>query len=151
MPNVTLNGKPYSFPDGTSIPDACRHLGIEVPTLCHDDRLKPGGACRLCVVEVKGWNRHATACNTALIEGVDLSTHSPAIEDVRRTLLELLVQNYPVEAIEQWPEKEFHRWLKHYQVPLVGSNRAIPLTSELPGPTHDLGRDDPSVGAFLNQ
>jgi len=111
-----LNGQPHHFAAGTTILAACRQLGIDVPTLCHDDRLKPGGACRLCVVEIKGWNRHATACNTVVTEGMEIETHSPAIEDVRRALLELLAHDYPAEAVERGPEKPFHRLLKHHHI-----------------------------------
>jgi formate dehydrogenase major subunit len=125
VPAVTLNGQPLQFADGTTILSACRQLGIEVPTLCHDDRLKPSGACRLCVVEVKGWNRHATACNTALMDGMEIETHSPALEDVRRTLLELLAHDYPVEAVEHWPDKPFHRWLKHYHIAVTAQVRRL--------------------------
>ena len=92
MLEVTINGQQREFAEGTTLLAACRQLGIEVPTLCHDDRLNPSGACRLCVVGIKGWNRHATACNTALTEGMDIQTHSPAIEEARRTLLRLLAQ-----------------------------------------------------------
>ena len=81
MLQVTINGQQHEFPTGLNILVALRQLCIEVPTLCHDDRIKPCGACRLCIVEIKGWKRHATACNTALTEGMDIQTHSPAVED----------------------------------------------------------------------
>jgi len=129
VPAVTVNGTCHHFPDGTTILAACRHLGIAVPTLCHDDRLKPSGACRLCLVEIKGWNRHATACNTALIAGMEIETHSPAVEDVRRTLLELLVHDYPGELVERSAEKEFHRWLKHYRIAVPEDTRGISASS----------------------
>ncbi len=114
MPAVSINGQKYRFTEDTTILAACRQLGLEIPTLCHDVRLKPSGACRLCVVEVKGWNRHATACNTALSDGMEIETHSAPVEDVRRTLLELLAYDYPAEAVERRPENEFHAWLKRY-------------------------------------
>src|SRR4030095_7344458 len=118
VPAVIINGQSHCFPDGTTILTACRQLGIEIPTLCHDDRLKPCGACRLCGVAIKGWNRHATACNTFLMERREMETHSSAIEDVRRTLLDLLADDYPAEAVQQSPGKTFHRWLRHYRIPV---------------------------------
>ena len=87
MLEVTINGRPHEFPAGISILRALREIGIEVPTVCHDDRLEPSGACRLCSVEIAGWNRYATACNTPLANGMSIQTHSPGVEDVRRTLL----------------------------------------------------------------
>src|SRR5437016_1665358 len=113
---VTINGQRQEFADGTTILAACRQLGIEVPTLCHDNCLRPFGACRLCVVDVRGSARPLTACNTLLVDGMEIRTHAPEVEDLRRTLLELLAQEYPAEAVERWPEKEFHRWLTHYGV-----------------------------------
>ena len=78
MLRVTINGRAHEFPAGLTILDALRQLGLKVPTLCHDERLKPGGACRLCEVEIAGWSRYATACNTPLASGMVIQTHSPA-------------------------------------------------------------------------
>lgn len=125
MPAVTINGQPCQFAPGTTILAACRQLGIEIPTLCHDDRLQPSGACRLCVVEIKGWNRHPTACNTALLDGMEVLTHSPEIEEIRGTLLELLAHDYPAEAVDRWPEKQFHQWLRYYEVAATGRTSKI--------------------------
>lgn len=122
MPVVTINGESFLFTEGTTILAACRQLGIEVPTLCHDDRIKPNGACRLCAVEVKGWNRYPTACNTVLLDGMEILTHSPEVEEIRTTLLELLAQDYPADAVEKWPEKPFHQWLRQYEINVTGGD-----------------------------
>jgi formate dehydrogenase major subunit len=122
MLQVTINDQRREFPDGVTILGALRQLGIELPTVCHDDRLEPSGACRLCSVEIAGWNRYATACNTPLANGMSIQTHSPGVEEARRTLLRLLVENYPAEAVCAFPEKEFHRYLAQYDVvPANGS------------------------------
>ena len=70
MLHVTINDRAHEFPAGLTILAALRQLGIDVPTVCHDDRLEPSGACRLCSVEITGWNRYATACNTPLANGM---------------------------------------------------------------------------------
>ena len=114
MLQVTINGQRHEFPVGLTILTALRRLDVHVPTLCHDDRLKPTGACRLCSVEIVGWNRHVTACNTPLTDGMEIQSHSPGVEEARRTLLQLLGENYPAEAARQFPEKEFHRYLANY-------------------------------------
>src|ERR1051326_3323947 len=87
MFRLTINGRPCEVREDTTIMEALRQLGEDVPALCHDERLQPSGACRLCVVEVKGWNRHATACSTPVLDGMEIQTHSPSVEDARRTLL----------------------------------------------------------------
>jgi formate dehydrogenase major subunit len=116
MLRVTINGRPCEAPEGATILDALRAHGTDVPTLCHDERLHPSGACRLCVVAVKSWSRHATACNTLLLDSMEIETHSPAVEDARRTLLRLQAADYPAAAVMQAPDKPFHHWLRHYGI-----------------------------------
>lgn len=116
MPAIILNGQRREFPEGTAILSACRSLGIDVPTLCHDERLAPTGGCRLCVVEIEGWNHHPSACNTVVHDGMQIRTHTSAVEQHRRTLLQLLADGYPADAVTAAPDKEFHRWLIHYQI-----------------------------------
>ncbi|MGZ4984743.1 MAG: 2Fe-2S iron-sulfur cluster-binding protein [Chthoniobacterales bacterium] len=70
MLRVTINGEAHEFPKGLRILDALRRLEIRAPTLCHDERLKPCGACRLCEVETVGWSRYATASTTPLTDGM---------------------------------------------------------------------------------
>ena len=100
MLRVVLNGVPTGVPEGATILDALRRAGIHVPHVCHDDRLAPVGACRLCIVEVKGVARPVAACTTPLAQGLEVTTHTPALEAERRTLLRLLAERYPAEAQE---------------------------------------------------
>ncbi len=116
MPSVRINDTSHSFPDGLSILQAVRQAGIELPTLCSDDRLKPMGGCRLCVVNVQGWSRPVPSCTTPLVDGMEIDTHEPDLENHRRTLLKLLAQDYPLESVAQAPEKEFHRYLSQYGI-----------------------------------
>jgi formate dehydrogenase major subunit len=125
MLHVTINGQPKEVQQGATILDALRAAGIEVPMLCNDDRLQPVGACRLCVVEVKGWDRHATACNTPVLDGMEIQTHSESVEQSRRTLLRLLAHNYPPEAVERDPAKPFHHLLREYGIPLTRGATSI--------------------------
>ena len=66
MLQVTINGQSHPFPEGLTINEALNQLDIEVPTLCHDDRIDPYGSCRMCSVAVKGVNGLVTACNTQI-------------------------------------------------------------------------------------
>ena len=121
MLRVTINGSPHVFHQSVSVLAALRSVGIEVPALCHDDRLKAYGGCRLCVVQIKGLPRPVTACTTSLTDGMEIETHSPEIEQLRRTLLNLLARGYSEQAIDQWPDKEFHRYLRSYGVVCEGN------------------------------
>ncbi len=127
MLHVTINDQPCEAPEGFTILQALRAQGIEVPTLCHDDRLHPTGACRLCVVAVKGWDRFASACNTPLLDGMEIETHSPAVEDTRRTLLRLLAADYPATP-RSAPDKPFHHWLRHYGIAATGNGARLHFT-----------------------
>jgi formate dehydrogenase major subunit len=94
---ATIDGQSVTFPAGTSILGALRALGVELPHLCHDDRIAPVGACRLCLVQVRGMAHPVSSCTTALTEGMLVESHSPALEAERRTLLELLAWRHPAE------------------------------------------------------
>lgn len=126
MLHVTINRQPCEAPEGFTILQALRAQGIEVPTLCHDDRLHPTGACRLCAVAVKGRDRFASACNTLLQDGMEIETHSPAVEETRRTLLRLLAADYPATAAAT--DKTFDHWLRHYGVVAKGNETRLHFT-----------------------
>ncbi|MBM3846737.1 MAG: formate dehydrogenase subunit alpha [Verrucomicrobia bacterium] len=128
MFQVTINGQSHQFLENLTILQALRQVGLDVPTLCHDDRIKPYGSCRLCAVEVKGAPGLVTACNTALRDGLELQTHSESVMGVRKTLLGLLAKEYPAEAVAQYPDKQFHRYLREYEVKARGSHQAPPAT-----------------------
>ncbi len=97
MPKVTINGIPVEVERGTTVLEAAQFLGIPIPTLCHEDGLKPSGACRLCVVEVGAPPRTKlqSACTLAADDGLVIHTHSARVERARRLLLELYVATCP--------------------------------------------------------
>lgn len=114
MATVIINGRPTEFDEGMSILEAARALRIEIPTLCHDERLKPIGSCRMCLVEIEGKPHPVTACDTLLVDGMVISTHTPALENERRMLLRMLAQDHPVEGLWQAPEKPFYHYALEY-------------------------------------
>ena len=113
---IRVNGQALDVPVGATVLHAARLAGITVPSLCQDDRLKTAGACRLCLVSVKGFDHPVPSCATSVAEGMEIDTHTLEIEETRKTLLQLLAADYPPDAVERWPEKPFHRWLKEYRV-----------------------------------
>ena len=112
--NATIDGRAHDFAEGLSILEAAQSLGIDIPTLCHDPRLKPIGSCRLCLVQVEGRPHPLTSCNTALADGMVVSTHTPALEDERAMLLRMLAQDHPADVFSRFPDKEFHRQASRY-------------------------------------
>lgn len=111
MADITINGTSRRVASGGTLLHALRAAGIELPALCHDERLKPAAGCRLCLVRIQGQERPVTACSTALTDGMVIATHTPELEAERRTLLTLLARHVPRDAIARFPEKPLHRWL----------------------------------------
>jgi NADH dehydrogenase/NADH:ubiquinone oxidoreductase subunit G len=97
---LQINGRRVDAAEGTSVLDAARAAGIEIPTLCHHDALEPAGACRLCTVEIThkdwgGWKGLVTSCLYPVEEGLRVETDNPEIRTVRRTMLDLLLARCP--------------------------------------------------------
>lgn len=120
MHTLIVNGQSHRVPEGLTLLQALRQIGCELPSLCHDPRLKPIGGCRLCLVQVSGCEGLVSACNTPAEDGMQVATHTPEIEAERRTLLTLLARHYPPEAVEGEPDKPFHRLLRAYGVTALG-------------------------------
>ena len=114
MIRARINGRDGEFEEGTTILVAAGRLGFEIPVLCNDDRLKPVGACRLCLVDIQGTTHKAVSCNTPLTDGMEVETHSDAIESARKWNLRMLAQHYPRDAFEQFPTKPFHKIARTY-------------------------------------
>jgi len=95
MINIRIDGEPLRVPATTTVLHAAEKLGIHIPRLCYHPRLKLEGSCRVCVVQVKGFNYFLTACSTEVWEGMEVETNSPAIRQARRDIVELLMDNHP--------------------------------------------------------
>lgn len=87
---VTINDQLIEVADGMTILEACKKLNIEIPTFCHDDRLKPFGSCRICVVEVNHAKKLVAACTGKVREGMEIKTHTKRVMDARKEILELM-------------------------------------------------------------
>ena len=87
---LTIDGKQISAEKGVSVLQAATEAGIQIPTLCHLEGVYDVGACRLCLVEVKGVNKLLPACTTRVSEGMEVTTNSERLNKYRRMTLELL-------------------------------------------------------------
>lgn len=92
--NLTIDSKEISVPEGTTVLEAARKMGLDIPSLCYDPRLEPFGACRLCFVEVEGAKGPLTACSTVVDDGMVVKTNSEEIYKIRRLALELLLADH---------------------------------------------------------
>ena len=96
---VTIDGQTVQAPAGTSVLDAAQSIGIKIPALCYDPDLYAVGACRLCVVEIDGMRNLPASCVTTCSEGMVVRTNTPAVMEARKTLLELLKANHPMDCM----------------------------------------------------
>ncbi len=96
---VTIDGKMAEVPEGTTVLEAARMLNITIPTLCHHPKLTPFGGCRLCIVEIKGIPRPVTSCTTPVNDGMEVTTSTPQIEDLRKTVLDLILSDHPNDCM----------------------------------------------------
>jgi len=87
---LTIDGKPVSAEEGSTVLKVARDNGINIPTLCQLDGLCDVGACRLCLVELKGTPKLLPACTTKVAEGMEVTTQSERLAKYRRMTLELL-------------------------------------------------------------
>ncbi|MBK8264844.1 MAG: molybdopterin-dependent oxidoreductase [Nannocystis sp.] len=101
--SVTIDGQAVAVAPGTTIWEAARQVGIEIPALCHDPRYRPVGVCRLCVVDVGG-RTLAASCVRACEPGMTVTATSEALTRHRRMLTALLVADQPVVRSQARPE-----------------------------------------------
>jgi polyferredoxin/ferredoxin len=102
--NLTINDEKIQVNDGTTILEAARQIGVEIPTLCHHPELTPYSACRLCLVEVShnGRTNITTSCNCIVEEGMKIRTDTPEIANARRMIADLILSRCPeVPAVQR--------------------------------------------------
>ncbi len=96
---VKINGREYEVPAGIKIIDAARIAKIDIPTLCYLKDVNEIGACRLCLVEVKGARGLMAACVTAVTDGMEIWTNTPRVAESRKTNLELILSTHKKECL----------------------------------------------------
>ena len=92
--NIKINGTSYEVAAGSTILEAAHSVGIEIPTLCYLKEINAIGACRICLVEVKGARSMAAACVQPINEGMEIVTNSARVLESRRTNLELILSTH---------------------------------------------------------
>ncbi len=97
--NVKINGKEYTVPAGSTILEAARIAGINIPTLCYLKEINAIGACRICVVEVKGARSLVAACVFPVNEGMEIFTNTPKVIEARKTTLKLILSDHKKECL----------------------------------------------------
>ncbi len=96
---ITINGIKTACEKDETILSAAKRIGVEIPTLCNDERLEPYGGCRLCIVEVKGVPRPLPSCTTPIADSMKIITENKMINRIRKNLISLLLSNHPNDCM----------------------------------------------------
>jgi len=99
MVTFTLDGKVVSAKEGTTILEAARENGIDIPTLCHDKNLSVFGGCRMCIVEVEGAKTLVASCANEVREGMVVQTESEKVVEARKEIIDLLLASHPEDCL----------------------------------------------------
>lgn len=98
MTTLFIDDKEITVEPGTSILEACRRNGIEVPYFCYHPELSVAANCRMCLVEVEGWNKPAASCCTPVSEGMKVRTRTEALKKDREMIMEYLLIHHPLDC-----------------------------------------------------
>ncbi len=98
MTVLFINDEEVTVPAGTSILEACREQGVDVPYFCYHPELSVAANCRMCLVEVEGWNKPTASCCTPVAEGMKVVTQSEGLEEDRSMMMEYLLINHPLDC-----------------------------------------------------
>jgi NADH dehydrogenase/NADH:ubiquinone oxidoreductase subunit G len=104
--NITIDGARVTAKEGTTILQAAGQVGIEIPTICHQDDLRPAGNCRICAVELEGSRTLVSSCHTPIAEGMVLHTRSARVIKARRAIIELLIAGHTGPCVKDTAAKD---------------------------------------------
>jgi NADH-quinone oxidoreductase subunit G len=96
--NITIDGKKITAPAGTLLIEVCKSIGIEVPAFCYYPGLSLQAACRMCLVEIEKIPKMQTACTVPITEGMVVHTNTDKVRQARKSMLELLLGNHPLDC-----------------------------------------------------
>jgi len=125
---VTINGRKLTGRSGQTILEVALENGIDIPNLCYDPRLKPTGACRLCLVEVEGQKDPVTACTFEIAPDMVIRTNTEEILAIRKTILELLFYEHRgvCTTCDENGECKLQQYAYEYQIGDEVFNQPIP-------------------------
>jgi ferredoxin len=99
MPRLTIDHRSIDVPAGATVLEAARRLGIEIPTLCYLEGLRPSSSCLVCMVKIRDRNRFVPSCATAAADGMEVESDTDEVRQARRTALELLLSDHAGDCL----------------------------------------------------
>jgi len=98
MPKLTIDGREIEVEDGLTVLQACEQIGIEIPRFCYHERLSIAGNCRMCLVEMERAPKPVASCAMPVGEGMVIRTNTPAVQKMRKGVMEFLLINHPLDC-----------------------------------------------------
>jgi NADH-quinone oxidoreductase subunit G len=98
MPKIFIDGQALDVPEGLTILRAAESAGIDIPHYCYHPAFAPEGSCRMCLVEIEGLPKLELACSTQVKEGLKINTKSPRVIEARKSVLEFLLADHPLDC-----------------------------------------------------
>jgi predicted molibdopterin-dependent oxidoreductase YjgC len=108
--DLTVDGRTVSVPEGSTLLQACRSAGADVPTLCYLETLEPINSCRVCVVEVTGSRTLVPSCSRVVEEGLEVATDSDRVATARKVVYELLASAVDLSLAEPETKRQMERY-----------------------------------------
>ena len=99
MPKIRIDNRELETAEGTTILDAARSIGVDIPALCYRDGCRPNTSCLACVVRVNGSQRLVPSCATRVIDGMSIESETAEVRDARRTAIELLLADHAGDCL----------------------------------------------------
>lgn len=99
MVNLKIDDKNVVVPEGTTILEAAKQAGIDIPTLCFLKEINEVGDCRMCIVEIEGRRGFATSCIQKVEEGMIVHTNTPNVLEARHSILDLIISNHSKDCL----------------------------------------------------
>ncbi len=98
MPKLTIDDSEVEVEPGLTVIQACEQAGIEIPRFCYHERLSIAGNCRMCLVEMERAPKPMAACAMPVADGMVIRTNTPAVQKMRRAVMEFLLINHPLDC-----------------------------------------------------
>lgn len=142
--NVKINGRDYTVSKNATVLEACREASINIPTLCFMKVINAIGACRLCLVEIKGARSFAAACVQPVSDGMEIMTNTPAIQKARKLNLELMLSDHDMSCLscDKSGKCELQKYCKEYGVTDVNHFAGVKNEFEVEESTPYIVRDN---------
>ncbi|MCM1565248.1 MAG: formate dehydrogenase subunit alpha [Dehalobacter sp.] len=142
---LNINGQEVEAPAGSTVLQAAEYAGIDIPRFCYSPDLSLLGACRICVVEIEGMRGMPTSCTTQAVSGMIVRTESPEVVQARKTILELMLANHPMDCLtcDKMGDCKLAEYAYRYGIkdtPFKGEKRNYPIDQSDPFIIRDLNK-----------